>query len=801
MAPNEHHNEIIVEQILKALKAEQHGDNRWRGLCPAHDDHSPSLDIYINADGYPGFSCLSRHCKHIDIVKAIKTKFGIDSPMRRTTRTDEKVQSSKVLYPAHEPTFPLHLRKDEDIIYEYVTAEGEPAFFVQRYMDGKNKQTPAWFSIEYVSEGGRIEHAWSSKDPPGKDRPLYNLYELVQNPTKKVLIVEGEKTAIAAADYKQLAEFVVVTWSGGTNRVKASDWSVLRDRATEIYLWPDHDEAGIKAMKEVAKFVNNGQDDQRINLLDYSQFIAHEQRIDKGWDLADGCANMACDLPIEELLAGFKPYYVNERVTNETLEEALAKRDKWYRKLRLGGRVLFVDMRKESEQSPFGLVYADDARTLALVDTEKVTIEVGEKVKTVSVAKEWADAQSAESVMLYGTVFDPNTTNKEVIKEDALRYLNTFPGFRSYSSEGKHSKLAEAWVDHLKGIIDNEEKGAIDWIIDYFADIFQNPSKKPGTALALLGGQGVGKSVIIHCVAKLLGTRLTRIINKDITRNNIALSKSLLVYQDEWSINPGKEKLYYESLKNYITSTRIKVEEKYLPAWEADSICRFAFTSNDAKPIRLPPDDRRFTMVHCNRHWLGNKAHFKNIFDLLEDTCALSGFLTFFKERTIISDLTIGCSTKQKDTLWEPENKAIAELIQWADGNGLPMYIQEALGPVANGFGEEFLYIPRKVMRQYMVNTYGQYAYSNSDVTILKRVMPSTTFKKRIPVFDKRGGEDRLFDLCFIVPPLKDLRINIESELNRKYPWNDVEILVDPTEVTDSNVIPFQRDPKDKDVL
>jgi hypothetical protein len=798
MASSGQHNEVVVEQILKSLKAEQHGDNRWRGLCPAHDDHTPSLDIYVNADGYPGFSCLSKHCKHLDIVKAIKTKFNITVPSRKSGGSSDKIQSAKVLYPAHESTFPLHMRKDEDTIYEYVTASGEPAFFVQRYMDGKHKQTPAWFSVEYVSDGGRVERAWSSKDPPNKDRPLYNLYELAQNPDKKVLVVEGEKTADAAADYKQLADFVVVTWSGGSNRVKASDWSVLRDRTTEIYLWPDHDAEGIKAMKEVAKYINNGTDDQRISLLDYSEFI--EQRIDKGWDLADGCANMICDYPFEELWGGFKPYYVNEHITNETLEEALAKRDKWYRKLRLGGRVLFLDVRKESEQSPFGLVYADDARTLALVDTEKVNVEVGDKVKTISVAKEWAEEHSNEAAILYGTVFDPATTVKEVIKEDGLKYLNTFPGFKVYPSDSRHDKLAVSWVEHLKGIVDDEEKTAVDWIIDYFADIFQNPAKKPGTALALLGGQGVGKSVIIQCVAKLLGTRLTRIINKDIIRNNIALSKSLLVYQDEWSINPGKEKLYYEALKNYVTSTRIKVEEKYLPAWEADSICRFAFTSNDAKPIRLPPDDRRFTMIHCNRYWLGNKQHFKSMFDMLEDKFALGGFLDFFKNRKIISDLTIGCNTKQKDTLWEPENKAIAELIQWADGNGLPEMIREKLGQVTNGFGEEFIYIPRIVMREYMVKTYGQYAYSNSDVTILKRILPSTENKKRIPIFDRRGAESRAFDLCFIVPPLRDLRINIESELNRPYPWNDKEILLDPNDVVDSNVIPLRRDIKDSPV-
>lgn len=790
---SEHHNEILVEQILKALRAEQYGDNRWRGLCPAHDDHTPSLDIYINTENYPGFNCLSRHCKHVDIVKAIKAKFNIDVPVRRTAKQDERIQSARVLYPAHEPTFPLHLRKDEDVIYEYVTSTGEPAFFVQRYMDGKHKQTPAWFSVEYVSDGGRVEKHWSSKDPPNKDRPLYNLYQLTESPDKPVLVVEGEKTAEAAMLYKELEGYVVTTWSGGSGRVKASDWTVLRDRNTPIYLWPDHDDEGVKAMKVVAKFVSSGPDDQRLNLIDYSEFL--EGRIDKGWDLADGCANMTCDIPFSELWGSLKPYYVNEKVTSESLAEALAKRDVYYRKLHIGGTQYVIDLRHDSEQSPFGVVWFRDSGSLAGHDTEKVVIEIGEKTKSISVAREWCETRGSGPMMLYGTVFNPTVKEKELIDGDGLKCLNTFPGFKAYSSEGRHNGLVKVWLEHLDGMVN--ETDAKEWIKDYYADIFQNPARKPGTALVLLGGQGVGKSVLIHCVATLLGTKLTRIINKDILRNNIALSRSLLVIHDEWSINHYKEKLYYESLKNAITSPRLKIEEKYLPAWESDSFCRFSFTSNDAKPIRLPPDDRRFTIVHCGKRWLNNKEHFNRIFETLKDETALGGFLDFFANKKIVSDLTTSYNTKQKDELWEPENKVLVECIQWADGNGMPLWMQEILGPVTNNFGEDYVMVPRGIMREYITKVYGNAAYSNSDVAILKRVMPGPEFKRKISIFDKRGGESRLSDLCFCIPPLQEFRANIERELSRNYPWNDLEIKVDP-DIT--NIIPIRRDVKDSPI-
>lgn len=786
MASQEHRNELVVEQVLAALKAEQHGDNRWRGLCPAHDDHNPSLDIYVNADGYVGFSCLSKKCKHFEIAKAIKAKFGIEVPARRSANHQDKTQSARVMYPAHEAMFPFHLRKEDDVIYEYTVATGEPAFYVQRYMDSNRKQTPAWFSWEYVSDGGQVSREWSCKSPPRKDRPLYNLHLLTQDKTKPVLVVEGEKTADAASEYKQLEGFIVTTWSGGAQQVGASDWQVLRDRATPVYFWPDHDAEGAKAMRQAAAFVTTGPEDQRLNMLTFAGLM--EERIDKGWDLADGCANESCDYAFEQLWDTFKPHYVEDKVSSATLEEALARFDKRYRKLRIGGAVYILDMQCESDQSPFGVEWLRDPSAMSNFDTEKVIVEAGDKIKVVSVAKEWCDSRGDGPLMMHGTTFDPTRTDREVQLPNGKKCLNTFPGFRGFTAD-RHDGLVKLWLEHLEGMVD--ELPARDWIVDYFADIFQNPANKPGTALALLGGQGVGKSVLVQCVSTLLGSKLTRIVNKDIMRNNIALSRSLLVIHDEWSINHYKEKLYYETLKNAITNTRLKIEEKYLPAWESDSFCRFAFTSNDARPIRLPPDDRRFTIVHCGKRWHGNKEHFNGLFAALGDDSALGGFLNFFKDRKIKSELRLSFNTRQKDELWEPDNKVLAELIQWADGNGLPVHLQEVLGQAANNFGEEPVTIPRSVMRDYVTKAFGNSAYGGSDVAILKRVMPGPEFKRRVSTFDRRGGESRTFDLCFEVPRLQQFRRNIEKELGRNYPWNDAEIRIDP-EAT--NVVPLKRE-------
>lgn len=94
---------------------------------------------------------------------------------------------------------------------------------------------------------------WLSKALP-EPRPLYNCIALLDNPDKSVLIVEGEKAAEAAMLLPEFKDFVVVTWSGGANASHKADWSIL-DGRSKVVIWPDNDEAGIRAAQVIANIL------------------------------------------------------------------------------------------------------------------------------------------------------------------------------------------------------------------------------------------------------------------------------------------------------------------------------------------------------------------------------------------------------------------------------------------------------------------------------------------------------------------------------------------------------------------
>jgi hypothetical protein len=115
--------------------------------------------------------------------------------------------------------------------------------------------------------------------------PLFNLHLLARRPNDPVLIVEGEKTAVAAS--KLFPSHVVLTWQGGSKRVARAAIDPLLTRATPIVLWPDADKPGRDAMVYLKA------------RLPAAKLVHLPDSLPEGWDLADP---IPADVSIQGLL-------------------------------------------------------------------------------------------------------------------------------------------------------------------------------------------------------------------------------------------------------------------------------------------------------------------------------------------------------------------------------------------------------------------------------------------------------------------------------------------------------------------
>jgi putative DNA primase/helicase len=171
---------------------------------------------------------------------------------------------------APEPGFSHPDHGKASATWAYRSDQGELLFYVARFQqDGGGK---AILPRVYGREGTRS--GWWWRHPP-RPKALYRLDRLVQRLDAPVLVVEGEKTADAAAAL--LPDVVTVTWCGGSDAAEYADWSPLKGR--RVTIWPDNDTPGRKAA------LVGG--DALLDVAAEVWVVDPPADLPKGWDLAD----------------------------------------------------------------------------------------------------------------------------------------------------------------------------------------------------------------------------------------------------------------------------------------------------------------------------------------------------------------------------------------------------------------------------------------------------------------------------------------------------------------------------------
>ncbi|MEZ5814416.1 MAG: CHC2 zinc finger domain-containing protein [Alphaproteobacteria bacterium] len=231
-----------IEDVLAVLDNVKRQGKNYTASCPAHDDKNPSFSV-SEKDGRIIMNCFAG-CSQEQIADALAAKGVFLNERKQEYQYSPIPDDGK-----NEPDFEGLLHYRPSAVWRYLDAEGYLLGFVCRIdEDGKPKSfrpvTP-WKNEEF-------KIVWRKKSFPSP-APLYGLDLLAQHHKKPVLVVEGEKAADAARDMGVFKDYVVVTWPGGANRQKQADWTPLKGR--EVVIWPDNDDAGKNAAREIAKIL------------------------------------------------------------------------------------------------------------------------------------------------------------------------------------------------------------------------------------------------------------------------------------------------------------------------------------------------------------------------------------------------------------------------------------------------------------------------------------------------------------------------------------------------------------------
>lgn len=215
--------------------------------CPCHAAHTngdatPSGNVRIGDDSRLLVKCRA-NCHTKDIVAAIGWTMADLMPRAgaKNSAAAKGTRPPKKKYASLQDVAAAAARAKKgkhESTHVYLNAEGDPVLGVVRvrHADG-SKEVP-----QIRPEGG----GWVFGGI-GKDRPLYNLPELLSSTTDTpVLVFEGEQKA----DRAKSLGFVATTTSQGAGNAHLTDLAPLARRI--VHLFPDNDEVGRDHMHDVA---------------------------------------------------------------------------------------------------------------------------------------------------------------------------------------------------------------------------------------------------------------------------------------------------------------------------------------------------------------------------------------------------------------------------------------------------------------------------------------------------------------------------------------------------------------------
>ena len=154
----------------------------------------------------------------------------------------------------------------------------------------------------------------------------------------------------------------------------------------------------------------------------------------------------------------------------------------------------------------------------------------------------------------------------------------------------------------------------------FIAHMLKFPDVKPGAWLVFMSEEGAGKGTLIACIRLLVGSRKVSAVN-NVGRSllgsfNQVLLDAFLIVLDESS----SKHLYdgAEELKNLITESEVKVNQKNVKEKTVQSYARFISTIQP-RSIPTKKGDRRGVICRCSDELIGNTEFFTDINKRMED--------------------------------------------------------------------------------------------------------------------------------------------------------------------------------------
>ena len=775
--------------------------------CPAHDDETPSLSISV--DQNIRFKCWSG-CADEDIRAGVAAH-GFPKILENTrAKGGVGIKVNKVTHEGRPPdewflSQPTFNQRVPDFIYYYRNERSQLAFLVAR-VDAHPPEVPRKIIRPVCSVRAKVgtEDFWSAQAYPAK-RPLYNLPELVERLGAPILLVEGEKAADAAKEL--LPAFVVVTWSGGAEAYKHSDWAPLTGR--DVTLWPDNDAPGFKAMRGIAMLIAKGKKAAKSIRMVLEDV---DDTFPPGFDLGDPYEDTYTPLSyMLEHTATVDPDAVPDTALPADEEEVASRLQQHLEKYAVvssGIEHFYVDL---ASRSPFRTDMIPYARY------SKHTLEQREAEAFIELVpnravkrRRYIDVfiESPKKIWLDGYVYDPGSA-AIILTQGHTKLLNLYCGFANPPKPCDPVRY-QCFVDHIRASCETPEEA--EYLLDWFAAKLQNPAVMIGTMVILSGREGCGKTLVCDIICKILGPHnAAKIPMRDLTlTHNSQYSNKLMLSIEEY--NPGASKQQRdmrEMVKNLVTSQSMQVNTKFLPVYENKAYHSVIATTNSRTPEDISFDNRRMSFIHfdnqnlkTNGARIEDDAYFAPLVELYKQPESLSGLCNYLMSRQV----SLGRVMKPIKTSMTKAAQTFVEspvhgfLRTLADTGVLPD-VDIDLPNDTNRFPidqwpKQACVMPRRVLvqmlrahvrefqRQTISREHAGKLLSKALGTACPRGIPDSYLpdkNQRWTMVGRNKDTSEIQDRAFCLPDIGELRFMVEKMAGEPLEWSTIDLSDNPS--------------------
>jgi hypothetical protein len=209
--------------------------------------------------------------------------------------------------------------------------------------------------------------------------------------------------------------------------------------------------------------------------------------------------------------------------------------------------------------------------------------------------------------------------------------FNTFRGLRASKIKQKPAETSniDIFLNHMK-ILTGHETASYEYLLNYMAQLVQQPGALSRVSLVFRSKQGVGKNVFFELFgARVLGeefTLQTASMDHVIGRFSM-IDNKLLVILDETQAKDSFSNS--DKIKNIITAENVVWEQKGIDPVKIRNCGRYIIFSNNNTPVKIEIGDRRFVVYECADDCRNNKEYFQQLISAFKDDETVKAFYDY----------------------------------------------------------------------------------------------------------------------------------------------------------------------------